>query len=104
MDKKGNTLVEHLLSVSANAIGGRWICDILHDMRECNKTRNYSFLNALIEELQYRASRMEDRLMRIKDVKAYEEKRNDLKREIEVLEEKQTSLQEEIKVLEHEKR
>ncbi len=47
-----------------SAIGGRVLCSILDDMRNCHKTHNYSYMEALIEELQYRANRMEDRLDR----------------------------------------
>ena len=65
-----------------SAISGRLLCEILDDMRDCHKTHNYSYLSGLIEEAQYRANRMEDRLGRIKDVARYERKRNELKDEI----------------------
>ena len=48
--------------MKAADISGRLICSILDDMRDCHKTRNYSYLPGLIEEAQYRANRMEDRL------------------------------------------
>lgn len=41
---------------------GRMMCDILDNMRECYRTRNFSYLNGLIEEARYRAFRMEDAL------------------------------------------
>ncbi len=64
------------------SISGRYLCDILRDMRDCNKTHNYSYLDGLIEEAQYRANRMEDRLSRVQDVARYEKRRNELKEEI----------------------
>lgn len=67
-------------------IGGRYLCDILNDMRECYKTRNFSYLKSLIEEAQYRANRMEDRLQRIHSVEYLEETRDKLKKEIKELE------------------
>ncbi len=40
----------------------RTMCDILSNMRDCLKTLNFSYLNGLIEEAQYRAERMENAL------------------------------------------
>jgi vacuolar-type H+-ATPase subunit E/Vma4 len=40
----------------------RYICDILQEMRTCHKSRNYSYLPALIEEVQCLANRMETAL------------------------------------------
>lgn len=63
-------------------ISGRYLCAIFADMRKCYETRNFSYLNSLIEEAQYRANRMEDRLERIQDLESMEERRDRLKREI----------------------
>ena len=69
-----------------SAIGGRLLCGILDDMRNCEKTRNYSYMSALIEELQYRANRMEDRVNRYcagyGGIPGLEKERNKLKAEI----------------------
>ncbi len=37
----------------------RTLCDVLSEMRDCNKTRNFSYLKGLIEEAQTLANRME---------------------------------------------
>jgi len=67
-------------------IGGRYLCEIFQDMRECYKTRNFSYLESLIGEAQYRANRMGDRLERIHSIERMEETRDRLKKEIEELE------------------
>lgn len=43
-------------------ISGRSMCSILQDMRKCLEMVNFSYLDALIEEAQSRANRMEDAL------------------------------------------
>jgi hypothetical protein len=73
-------------------IGGRYMCSILEDMRKCYKTRNFSYLKSLIEEAQYRANRMEDRLERIRDVESMERRRDQIKKELKELEEKKDGL------------
>lgn len=37
----------------------RTLCDVLHEMRNCHRTRNYSYLMGLIEEAQMMGNRME---------------------------------------------
>ena len=88
---------------NANQISGRTFCEIFGDMRICNKTQNYSYLLGLIEEAQYRASRMEDRLSRVDDIVHAETHRNDLidgnkefKKEIRELRVKKRELQTEL--------
>jgi hypothetical protein len=73
-------------------IGGRYMCSILDDMRKCYKTRNFAYLESLIEEAQYRANRMEDRLERIRDVESMERRRDQVKKELKELEEKKDGL------------
>ncbi len=46
----------------------RTICDVLKEIRECNKTKNYSYLEGLIEEIQSMANRMEAALWDQNDV------------------------------------
>lgn len=76
----------------ASAMGGRIICYILDDIRSCHKTRNYSYLPGLIEELQYRANRMEDRLERVSNYERLERRLTGLKAEIKELEAKKEEM------------
>jgi hypothetical protein len=60
----------------------RTMCDIIEDMRTMHKTRNFSYLMGLLEELQYRANRIEN-AFDIKDqVERYEKLRIKYKKEI----------------------
>jgi len=63
----------------------RTICDVLEEMRKLNKTRNYSALAGLIEEIQSMANKMEAALGDKKDVKLWTKKRASLKEEIKKL-------------------
>jgi len=74
--------------MKATAISGRYLCSILDDMRNCHKTRNYSYLNGLIEEAQYRANRMEDRLERVASLERMEKRYIELKNKIREMEKK----------------
>ena len=68
----------------------RYLCDILIDLRKCYKTRNFSYMMGLLEELQYRAYRMEQAM--------------DLSSEIEYMEKERIRLKKEIKELREEKK
>lgn len=46
----------------------RTLCDVLSEMRECYKTRNFSHLNGLIEEAQCYGNQMEASLEYKKDL------------------------------------
>ena len=46
----------------------RLVCRVLDEMRECSKTRNFSYLDGLIEEAQVLVNRMESKLMDQKDL------------------------------------
>lgn len=46
-------------------ISGRFLCDILQNMRQAYETRNFSYLPGLIEEVQYRAERMENAIEKV---------------------------------------
>ena len=46
----------------------RYICDVLEDMRTCNKTNNYGILPALVEEAQNLANNMETQLYEYGDI------------------------------------
>jgi len=68
----------------------RTVCDVLHEIRKCDETKNYSYLLGLVEEIQTMANRMEAKLSTIKD---YEE----LKKNYKDLEIRKDKLKEEIK-------
>jgi len=68
----------------------RTVCDVLHEIRKCDETKNYSYLLGLVEEIQTMANRMEAKLSTIKD---YEE----LKKNYKELEIRKDKLKEEIK-------
>jgi len=57
--------------------GGRVICTVLQEMRDCVKTLNFASMPGLIEEAQSMANRMESALDRNKDWKLL---RSDLKK------------------------
>lgn len=57
----------------------RVLCDVLHEMRECTKTGNYSYLPGLIEEAQSMANRMESKLGLVKDIEKVDQRWHDLK-------------------------
>lgn len=73
----------------------RFLCDILKDMRAAYDTRNFSYLPGLIEEMQYRAYRMEERIDTINNMEVMERRRIKLKKEVEELREAKRKLGEE---------
>ena len=46
----------------------RLVCNVLDEMRDCSKTRNFSYLDGLIEEAQVLVNRMESKLMDNKEL------------------------------------
>jgi hypothetical protein len=86
-------------------IDRKYLCDVLEEMRKCDKSKNYGPLPSLIEQAQIMATAMEDglRLQRdIKDIvktqkvakklikkynKEIEKKKPDMKKVEEILEE-----------------
>jgi|TARA_B110000091_G_scaffold102367_1_gene111352 pyrimidine operon attenuation protein/uracil phosphoribosyltransferase len=72
----------------------RMLCDVLHEMRECNKTLNFSYLLGLVEEVQTLANRMEAKLYDIKDFERLRDDIKDLKKKKKKLEEKIEELEE----------
>lgn len=60
----------------------RTLCDVLEDMRRCNKTRNYASLDALIEEAQAMGNRMESAIGDKNDVKKMNDEWHRLNKEI----------------------
>jgi len=71
----------------------RYLCNILDDMRAMHKTHNYSYIDGLIEELQYRANRMEKVIEDISEMKYQENRRTELKAEIKKLKEEKKKLE-----------
>ena len=45
----------------------RYICDVFQEMRDADKSKNFSYMKGLIEEAQSMANRMENRLHLGKD-------------------------------------
>lgn len=70
----------------------RYICSVLDEMRDCYKSRNFSYIKGLIEEAQTLANRMEAALGDKSDVKRMLKQRDKLKKEIRELEEQQENL------------
>lgn len=85
-------------------MSSRYLCDILHEMRDCWKTRNFGALKGLIEEAQSRANRMEGALGDKREVIRMEKHRPRLKDEIKELNWQVDDLKEEIRKLKMEKK
>ena len=63
----------------------RTICDVFAEMREADKTKNYSYLLGLIEEAQSMANRMEAGLGDKKDLEHMSDEKKRLKKELKKL-------------------
>ena len=74
----------------------RHLCDVLEEMRTCFKTRNFSYLEGLIEEVQVSGNKMESALNTKKDYET-------LYQEVKELNKKKQKLKQEVKELESEK-
>lgn len=70
----------------------RTLCEVLEEMRKCFKTRNFSPMAGLIEEVQSMGNRMEAGLSDKKDVESWTERRSKLKGEINDLVQKKQKL------------
>ena len=70
----------------------RTLCDVLEEMRECYKTRNFGHLEGLIEEAQSYGNRMEAALGQKKDLKEWSEEWSEKKKEIKALREEKKAL------------
>ena len=66
----------------------RTVCDVLSEMRTCYKTRNFSYLQSLIEELQTMANRMEAKLW---DQKEFEHREKEYRKQKQELKYKDSS-------------
>jgi polyhydroxyalkanoate synthesis regulator phasin len=60
----------------------RTICAVLDEIRDCYKTRNFSYLPGLIEEAQSMSNRMESALWDQKDAKRLREEVKELRQEV----------------------
>ena len=78
----------------------RLVCRVLDEMRECSKTRNFSYLDGLIEEVQVLVNRMESKLMDQKDLDELNEEIRESKVELKRLKQKIKLAEEEHEVME----
>ena len=78
----------------------RTLCDVLDEMRKCDKTKNYGYLLSLIEEAQSMGNRMEAGLGEKKDVVRMKEDIAELKTEIKKLQKKKQKLESKVNELE----
>ena len=81
-------------------MGNRYICEVLEEIKTCNKTRNYGPLLSLVEEIQTLVNRMETALSDKRDVLNWEQRRPIVRDEIKELEWKKEQLEEDIRKFE----
>lgn len=77
----------------------RTLCTVLDELRDCYKTRNFSYMMGLIEEVQSLGNRMEASIDYKNDIERYHreakeayDKREELQKEVEKLEKKKKKL------------
>lgn len=70
----------------------RTVCDVLEEIRQLEKTKNYGPLLGLVEEIQSMANRMEAKLTENRDVVRAENYIKKLKQKIKKLEAKKDKL------------
>ncbi len=73
----------------------RTLCDVLNDMRKCDKTKNYAPLLSLIEEALIMGNRMEAGLNDKNDYKDLKEAYRNLRKEYKKLKAKKKELENE---------
>ena len=78
----------------------RLVCNVLDEMRECSKTRNFSYLDGLIEEVQTLVNRMEGKLLDNKELGELDERIREAKTELKRLKQKIKIAEEELEVTE----
>lgn len=74
----------------------RYFCTVIDEMRSCYKTRNFSHILGLLEELQSIGNRMEAKCGDITDRNIYLDEKKELKREIKDLKRKRAKLKRKI--------
>lgn len=82
----------------------RYLCDILSDMRDMYKTRNFSGLEGSIEQAQVMASRMEAALGDKQTIEGYDEESAKLGRELKSKRKEISGLNKEIAKLNQDKK
>lgn len=60
----------------------RTLCEVLEEMRTCDKTKNYSYLKGLIEEVQTMGNRMEAALEDFNDLERSHEQKSEAHKEL----------------------
>ena len=78
----------------------RLVCNVLDEMRECSKTRNFSYLDGLIEEVQTLVNRMEGKLLDNKELGELDERIREAKADLKGLKQKIKITEEELEVME----
>jgi len=71
----------------------RNMCEVLDEIRALDKSKNYSSLMSLVDEIQSMANRMEAKLNDIKDFNYMKEEKTKLKKQIKKLKEKLEELE-----------
>ena len=78
----------------------RLVCNVLDEMRECSKTRIFSYLDGLIEEVQVLVNRMESKLMDQKELDELNERIRESKNDLARLKQSVKLVEEELEVKE----
>ena len=78
----------------------RLVCRVFDEMRDCSKTRNFSYLDGLIEEVQVLVNRMESKLMDQKDLDDLNERIRESKNDLARLKQSVKLVEEELEVKE----
>jgi|SaaInlV_150m_DNA_2_1039686.scaffolds.fasta_scaffold11222_2 peptidoglycan hydrolase CwlO-like protein len=80
-------------------MANRYFCTVIDEMRSCYKTRNFSIVMGLLEELQSIGNRMEAKCGDINDANRYLDDVRNLKREIKSLKRNRDKLNRKIEKL-----
>ena len=78
----------------------RLVCNVIEEMRVCSKTRNYSYMDGLTEEVQTLVNRMEGKLLDNKELGELDERIRESKIDLKRLKQKIKIAEEEIEVTE----
>lgn len=76
----------------------RLLCDVLEEMRKCDKTKNFAPFAGLIEEVQILGNRMETGLGAKKDLEYYEKEVKDIGKIVDKLREEAKELKPDVKL------
>lgn len=71
----------------------RTLCDVLKEMRKCDKVRNYAPLKGLIEEAQIMGNRMESKLEDVKDLDSIKDRIKRARKTLKKLKEEKEELE-----------